>query len=1592
MGNGKGARRRAQGARVRFGKALVLGGLLLFGTIFGAATLALRSGSIWPGGYTQGAFVFTNGYLNGGEYNHIVVVTSDRQNNPLSGQKVVVSFTNTTGQHQLLTGRTDSKGVLAAELFLPAQPTNTGVLTVEAAGEIVAKRLTVYNEPSYGGAFAVAGSSSGSGAGAGNGSTGSSVPVRLYLSLDKPRYQPGQTMHLRTLCFREGAAVAENVTYEISDPNGNKLFRQSFPANKFGVTSLDYPISEILSLGEYKVGANTSSATALKTVPIERYVLPKFSVAFTGLKGYYTLTDNVTAGLDVNYFFGKPVDGEARITARVASQSYGWRSESYDLDREILDTTVAILQGKGGFTVPAAQSLVQYNSNYNRWSLYELEIAAEVTDTAGHTENKTATVTLSPQSLYFTYIMETNTPGQPTRLSVVVRDPVGGPLAGTQVSLLKGTSVVDSATTDGRGLASLGFKYDFQTSLTIDVKSDSARHEDRTGLWMGAPNPIKLVPDKRFYDVGETATVTVLADPADDFSGVAGIALADVLVNGDLAVHKELAFQGHKAEFSFKVTKAMLPAFEIQAGKLSVMSYESYLRAQRGFGSTDTCTNEFSDRYRMAQDRVSVGVGLRSELDVSVSASKASLRPGEEVELLFKTMNGTMPVGAALAVAIVDEALLSMGGDGAFEEIRQDLSQDPGYQQYSIYSYVWGPSAMKRATPMFSDSVFHDYSPSDGLLQYSSMNKVEDTVRPESDPDNVSRLSLVMAFFGVLGYFGIIGLGIMYRKTAVALLAGSLLLVAAVPLAMEGALEPRPVKYTDTSQQLSFNQSSTSQYSYYDSEVDDAKGPGWNSPLLPPMPERAAGGTSTSAEIPWGGGQGASGGKGSFIAPSKAVTVRRWFPELWYWNPMVLTDENGQASITLNAPDSITTWRIDALASTEDAMIGVGNGSLVVFQPFFVDPDLPVSVVRNDRFSFKVAIYNYETSDKTVVVRLMPSDRFQIIGTDQVTAEVKANSVSSAVFTIKALKVGVQPLTVSGSTDTRQDIVTRELRVEPDGALVEDIRNGMLVNATSVDLAFGLDGARIAGSENAYLKLQSSVESIIIDGAEGFINVVSGCGEQSTSGLSVDILAYQNYLKGTTDAQNLTRYKDIICKGIQHEAQYLSTNTHGHGRAIVWHSSLGTGEDPDLWLTAWALQVYKDLADQGFNYDDRIIPDLQTYLVSAQAADGSWQFPDIGHWSINPELESYKVAATAYILRSLVLSGMSPQNPAILKGVGFIEPLIGSYGESFTMALALDALELAGGSASVRGPLARKLASAAVDEGNGAFSWRYGGSGDWVGRYHRGDNTIETTGYAVMALHRAGTDNSKVMGGAKYLVLSRTGGGYYGSTHNTAVAFTAINKLSDLTTLKSMTVDVLADGAPVDTFTIDRSNKDMTFLADLRPWFVSGEGSVAARTVTVTLRSAGEGGVFYHLYTKQHIDWAQAVPETPPELALTVHYSSTNATVGTQLSASAVVSYNGLAPALQMVLVDLRAPTGFVLDETNFQDMLERGVINFYEFRGGGRALVYIDGLKSTQSKELEYTLTAMTPATSLLQHVNAFDMYNTTLSVELGPVAFSAN
>jgi uncharacterized protein YfaS (alpha-2-macroglobulin family) len=64
------------------------------------------------------------------------------------------------------------------------------------------------------------------------------------------------------------------------------------------------------------------------------------------------------------------------------------------------------------------------------------------------------------------------------------------------------------------------------------------------------------------------------------------------------------------------------------------------------------------------------------------------------------------------------------------------------------------------------------------------------------------------------------------------------------------------------------------------------------------------------------------GGLGGGGGDEAASVVRENFPDTAYWNPVVVTDANGEASLTIQLPDSLTTWQVVARGLTEDTRVG----------------------------------------------------------------------------------------------------------------------------------------------------------------------------------------------------------------------------------------------------------------------------------------------------------------------------------------------------------------------------------------------------------------------------------------------------------------------------------------------------------------------------------------------------------------------------------------------------------------------------------------------------------------------------------------------
>ncbi len=150
---------------------------------------------------------------------------------------------------------------------------------------------------------------------------------RLMLSTDKPVYQPGQTIHMRSLTLsRETTKPAggQEATFTLSDPKGNVLFKEFVPTGQFGIASVDCPLAGEIDPGDYKIACTVDDTTSERTVQVMKYVLPKFKIDVTTNESYYLPGNKVEGDVSVRYFFGEAV-ADAQVAVEVWTTGFAQR-------------------------------------------------------------------------------------------------------------------------------------------------------------------------------------------------------------------------------------------------------------------------------------------------------------------------------------------------------------------------------------------------------------------------------------------------------------------------------------------------------------------------------------------------------------------------------------------------------------------------------------------------------------------------------------------------------------------------------------------------------------------------------------------------------------------------------------------------------------------------------------------------------------------------------------------------------------------------------------------------------------------------------------------------------------------------------------------------------------------------------------------------------------------------------------------------------------------------------------------------------------------------------------------------------------------
>ncbi len=680
--------------------------------------------------------------------------------------------------------------------------------------------------------------------------------------------------------------------------------------------------------------------------------------------------------------------------------------------------------------------------------------------------------------------------------------------------------------------------------------------------------------------------------------------------------------------------------------------------------------------------------------------------------------------------------------------------------------------------------------------------------------------------------------------------------------------------------------------------------------------------------------------------------VRQYFPETWIWDETI-TDDAGRAVITYEVPDTITTWDLRAVALSPEYGLGITEASLTVFQPFFLQADLPYSAIRGEEFPVKIALYNYLDTPQDIQVEIKGADWFDLLDDSVKTVTVAGGDVGSAEFTIRPKSIGTQLVEVSARSSEAADAVIKSMIVEPEGVSRETVENAVLQAGQERTLSMPLPPLGVVpDSQRAYVAVTGSLLAQTIEGLDQLLQMPFGCGEQNMINFAPDTYIL-SYLKGTRQLKPEIQAKAemLLVTGYQRELTYRHTDGS--------FSAFGNqDESGSLWLTAFVLKTFAQAKGLTF-IDDAVLSGAAEWIVDKQQADGSFESVGFVHHQDMMGGVQGKETLTAYVALALLEAG---QDSAAAKAITYLEGRVGTLDDPYALALVTYALE-AGGSGRAAEAM-QKLMAKAIEDENG-LHWSSGGVLPQPGGPQPGGPQpfmapqegqypldmlpsldVEATGYATLAL-LAGDDRANAAQAARWLVGQRNSEGGFGTTQDTVVALQALIQFSaSAATDSDMTVTITA-GDVAKQVVVTPENFDVTQVVEIP----------AGTDVKVSAQGKGEavvqGVLRYNLLEPE---------KTAKVFDIKVDYDTQQVAVNDIINVGVTVTFNPPEPVkANMTVLDISVPTGFAAADESLAALLKNPNIKRYDV-AGRKVIVYIEDMAPGDEVSFTFQAKALYP------------------------------
>ncbi len=1467
--------------------------------------------------YIQSQMLGTANLYEGGQSYYKLIVEEPNSGRPVKGAQATVMLDTDNGQEVVGSGSTDALGMTDIQVRLPQGVIGNATLSVEMnigeenRSEQISAPITVERE------------------------------AKILLTTDKPMYQPGQTIHMRALALKRPELLPQAglpVTLTVKDPKGNLVFKEEGESSEFGVFATQWRLATLLNEGSYAIAATVGNDATEKTVTVEKYSLPKFSFSLSTDRDFYRPGQTVHGAIQADYFFGKPV----------SSGSIAIKASKYDVEMTDFANVGGTLDDNGAWSFTLDLPNYFVGSALDQGEAHAF-LEMTVTDTAGHKQVKTKTLQVISKPVLFAVVPESGNivPGVENTFYVIATDPNGKPL-NVEISISDGDDgeIVDSGP---MGLATFTWLPE-EVTLNLDLSTEVDGETISQTFYFSTESVHEYVlvrTDKAMYKVGDSLKVNVFAtNDGWEAAHLPDRVYLDVIRNGQTMVMETISLDDGRGDITLDLDATM-------SGTLELMAY--YLGGDS----------------QIIRDRKVLYVELANSLTVEVTPSKDTFLPREEAtfDLQVSDINGE-GVQSVLGVQVVDEAVYALS------------EMKPGLEKvyFNLEEQLMTPSVE-----------IHGFDAGDILGP-----------EPEDSEQAERREAYAGAFFGASGTDEAYGL---YMDTFAGVEDGAQaaaesyvqqafndVVTELYQLSEEGFLKGEDglknwITQTNSSKPVFDPWGKACRFTFSDYELrmtsygmDEKKGTDDDIQVSQWLyfNDRGDGALmmDDDDDDAWDDAEGGwdddddddnavdpdSDGSGS------EIRVRSWFPETLFVDPNVLTDDAGQAQISMTMADSITSWRLTALASSLQGQIGSNVANVIVYQDFFVDIDFPATLTQNDEVWVPVVVYNYLEQAQTLQLEAQADDWVEFLSGATREVEVDPNSVTGFYFPVKVLKVGWHQLTVIAQGSAQNDAIRRSVEVIPDGVEQRMAESGRLDGSKTVTMTFP-DNA-VEDASKMWVKVYPGLFSQVVEGLDSMLQMPSGCFEQTSSSTYPNVLVLDYMIQTDTLTEEIElSAREFINQGYQ---RLLSYEVSGGG--FEWF-----GETPaHRVLTAYGLLEFHDMS-MVHSVDPAVITRTQTWLANLQNGDGSYDFDSGGiHEGAINNFSNSVLRTTAYITYALAESGYT--GGEVSAGVQWLKSHRSDATDNYAKGMMAMALLAADPNDTTADQILEALYNDRQEEDQKIW-W---GQDTQTESYGNGKTAeMETTALIGQAMIRAGVHVDIVPNILDYLLANKGSFGEWSTTSATIQALKfMIASLGATVEDAQASIVVSANGQEVDTLTINEANKDVLQLVDLSAYRNDGQNQV-------TLGVSGEGNLMYSVvgsyWTPRTEDPYE--PDGGP-VSVAISYDRTELEVDDLVTATVTLTNNVPDSVQRMLLVDIGLPPGFDLVSASLDDAVPTTALQRYEV-AGRQLILYVERVDYGEPLSLSYQLRAAYPMKGTTGSASAYPYYEPEAKSSLPPTDF---